>query len=230
MYRRQPSAGFGKPTAALQAPEAADAGAQQVHRAGDLRRLCSDLAGARLGRGDHPRGGARNRHRGRHAVRLLSRQGSAAVGLCAPLHRGAAARLDDRRHRRRRPAWRERACRLVRITCDTTAARPAALRPRHADARAPHGRAQAPPARVRRAGRPLAAGAGVLHRSAAATRRRPRCMRCWLAAWGARRYRLLVQPGDDAAWLAEMEALVLARLAPVATAETDPGPSAPRPP
>ena len=34
------------PRAALQAPEAPVAGAQQVHGAGDLRRLCSDLAGA----------------------------------------------------------------------------------------------------------------------------------------------------------------------------------------
>jgi AcrR family transcriptional regulator len=45
------------------------------------------------------------------------------------------------------------------------------------------------------------------------------------ACWGARRYRLLVQPGDDdAAWLVQMQALVSARLALPATAGKAPAP------
>ena len=50
------------------------------------------------------------------------------------------------------------------------------------------------------------------------------------AAWGGRRYRLLLQPGADDAWLAEMEAMVVARLSTRPTAETDPAPAVRRPP
>jgi AcrR family transcriptional regulator len=126
--------------------------------------------------------------------------------------------------------WRERVGRLVRITCDTTLA---GLPPFDHDMLMLEHRV-AEPKHHRRVYDELADR--WLQALAACTDLQPQPATATVhallaAAWGARRYRLLVKPGDDAAWLAEMELLVLARLAPgAATAGTNPGPPAPRPP
>ena len=108
--------------------------------------------------------------------------------------------------------WRERVTRLVRITCDTRleglpAFDHGMLMLEHRVAEPKHHR------RVydELAGRWLAAFAACQDLQPPPS---PATVHALLtAAWGARRYRLLVQPeaGNDE-WLAEMQALVMARL------------------
>lgn len=115
--------------------------------------------------------------------------------------------------------WRERVARLVRITCDTTLA---GLPPFDRDMLMLEHRV-AEPKHHRRVYDELAAR--WQQALAACTDLRPQPAPATVhallaAAWGGRRYRLLVQPGADDTWLAEMQALVVARLASGATAQT----------
>lgn len=108
--------------------------------------------------------------------------------------------------------WRERVGRLVRVSCDTNLAGLPGfdhemLMLEHRVAEPKHHR-RVYDELVAKWQQALAACTDLQPRPAPAT-----VHALLSAAWGGRRYRLLVQAGADEAWLVEIEAMVVARLA-----------------
>ena len=227
LYRRAGRAGSETPrprTARPHArPQAAVPAARALHRGGHLRGLCSDLAGARLGRRDHARGGAG----GGCSVGTLYEyfpNKEALLSVSCAMPSSGCWRASRTRRRTRRPRTGANGWGALRLCCSAEDGAHR-LRPRHDGARGAHRRAQAPPALLRGAVCGVAAGAGRLP-GPAAPAGRGRGGQPGAGRLGARRYRLLLAPVPPASdWALQMERFcVLALSRPAALVPGHPGP------